>query len=98
MDKPNAPVPPGEDSEQRNSSTAANPASNLPFGGAVEQQNKIPQLLNPYAAAAAAIAMANQQMASQQMVHSLQANMAGSSQPLNGLFIQPTNTNQTNQH
>ena len=93
MDKQSDPPPSGEGSEQLGSSAAANPPSNqnLPFGGSANvilDQTAIPQIINPYAAAAAAIALAHQQMA-----QSLQANAMGLSQQPNGAFIQPISTN-----
>lgn len=93
MDKPNVPVPPREDVEQVSSSTAANPAPNVPFvGNAMVDQNfaAMQQLLNPYAAAVAAIALGNQQM-----TQSIQPNMAISSQQPNVAFGAPAAAQQT---
>lgn len=91
MENQNESPPSGEASDQQGSSTAANPPTNLPFGAGgtiAVDQTAIPQILNPYAAAAAAIALANQQMA-----QSFQANAMGFFQQPNGAFRQPTITN-----
>lgn len=57
MEKSNPAQSSSENSSQQGSSQVPVPAPNVGFGGAV------PQLVNPFMAAAAAIAMANQQMA-----------------------------------
>lgn len=62
MDKKSAPVPSNDDMDQKAAPTVANPAPNLPLSGAGGiDVNRAPSLLNPWAAAA--IAMANQQVA-----------------------------------
>jgi hypothetical protein len=90
MDKPNVPVPPREDVEQVSSSTAANPAPNVPFAMVDQNFAAMQQLLNPYAAAVAAIALGNQQM-----TQSIQPNMAVSSQQPNVAFGAPAAAQQT---
>ena len=88
MDKPNIPAPSNEGQDHPVSSAVVNPAPNFAFGGAVEHHAGVPQILNTYTAAAAAIAMAKQQVA-----QSLQPIISSSSQQMNVVFSSQTTTN-----
>lgn len=75
MDKPHVQASSNDDSVQPGASQAPNPALNVAFGGALGQTAGVPQLLNPFAAAAAAMAMAHSMQQPNVTVSSQQANM-----------------------